>query len=145
MRIQTWRRSPKRKLNFTSSQRLIHQTRLRMERLEDRLMLTTLVVNNPTDSVVAAELSLRQAVAQANTDAAAGVSDTITFDPSLGGQTITLTQGQLELSGAGTGTITIDGSSPSMPITISGQGSRLFQIDSGVQALLSNLTLDDGS
>ncbi len=48
--------------------------RPRFERLEDRLMLTTLVVNNPTDTAVAAELSLRQAVAQANTDAAAGTS-----------------------------------------------------------------------
>ena len=75
-------------------------------------MLTTLLVNNPTDTAVAAELSLRQAVAQANTDAAAGIADTIAFNPSLGSQTITLTQGQLELSGAGTGTITIDGSSP---------------------------------
>ena len=62
------------------------------ERLEDRLMLTTLVVNNPTDTAVAAELSLRQAVAQANLDAAAGTSDTITFDSSLGSQTITLTK-----------------------------------------------------
>ena len=108
-------------------------------------MLTTLVVNNPTDTAVAAELSLRQAVAQANTDAAAGTSDTITFDPSLGSHTITLTQGQLELKGAGSGTITIDGSSPSTPLTIDGgSAGRIFQIDSGVQAVLTNLVLQDG-
>ena len=108
-------------------------------------MLTILVVNNPTDTAVAAELSLRQAVVQANTDAAAGTSDTITFDPSLGSHTITLTQGQLELSGAGAGTITIDGSSPSTPLTISGGGAgRVFQIDSGVTVVLTNLNLQDG-
>ena len=83
-------------------------------------MLTTLLVSNPLDTAVAAELSLRQAVAQANLDAAAGTSDTIAFDASLGSQTITLTQGQLELNGAGTGTITIDGSSSSSPLTING-------------------------
>ena len=83
-------------------------------------MLSVLVVNNGTDAAVSDELSLRQAIAQANTDAAAGTSDTITFDPSLGGQTIMLAQGQLELSGAGTGTITIDGSSPSTPVTLDG-------------------------
>ena len=114
------------------------------ERLEDRLMLTTLVVNNPTDSTLAAELSLRQAVAQANTDAAAGTSDTITFDPSLGSGTITLAS-DLELSGAGTGTITIDGSSPSTPLTIeAGEfGSRIFLVDSGVNVVLTNLNLQE--
>ena len=83
-------------------------------------MLAVLTVNNPTDSAVANELSLRQAVTQANVAAAAGTSDTIAFDASLGGQTLQLTQGQLELSGAGGGTITIDGSTPSSPITLDG-------------------------
>ena len=117
-----------------------------MERLEERLLLTTLLVNNPADAAVAGELSLRQAVAQANSDAVKGTSDTITFDPSLGSQTITLTQGQLELSGAGTGTITIDGSSRSTPLTISSAfNGRIFQIDGGVQAVLANLSLQDSS
>ncbi len=108
-------------------------------------MLTTIVVTNPTDATVAAELSLRQAVAQANLDAAAGISDTITFDPSLGGQTVNLTQGQLELSGAGAGTITIDGNTLSSPLTIDAQSeSRIFQIDSGVSAVLTNLNLEYG-
>jgi RHS repeat-associated protein len=109
-------------------------------------MLSVLVVNNDTDAPVANELSLRQAVAQANTDAAAGISDTIDFDPSLGSSTIVLTQGQLELSGAGTGTITIDGSSPSTPITISGNSvSRVFQVDGGVQAVFQNINIEGGA
>ena len=82
-------------------------------------MLSVLVVNNGTDAPVSNELSLRQAIALANADAAAGISDTIAFDASLGSSTIKLTQGQLELSGAGAGTITIDGSSPSTPIALS--------------------------
>ena len=106
-------------------------------------MLSVLVVTNVTDAPVSDALSLRQAIAQANTDAAAGTSDTITFDPSLGGQTIMLTQGQLELSGAGTGTITIDGSSPSTPVTLAAaSGDRVFQIDGGVQAVITNLNIE---
>ena len=108
-------------------------------------MLSVLVVNNGTDAAVSDELSLRQAIAQANTDAAAGTSDTITFDPSLGGHTILLAQGQLELSGAGTGIITIDGSSPSTPVTLdANDGDRVFQIDSGVQAVITNLNIENG-
>ena len=108
-------------------------------------MLSTLLVNNPTDAHVGNETSLREAVVQASTDAAAGKSDTIAFDARLGSSTINLTQGQLELSGAGAGTITIDGSSPSTPITVSAAfGSRVFQIDSGVNAVLTNLSMLGG-
>ena len=108
-------------------------------------MLSTLVVNNPTDAPLANETSLREAIVQANTDAAAGISDTITFDASLGSTTIKLTQGPLELSGAGTGTITIDGSSPSTPIALSAAGSRVFLIDSGVSAVITNLSMAGGN
>jgi len=108
-------------------------------------MLSTLLVNNPTDAHVANETSLREAIVQANTDASAGVSDTIAFDSSLGSSTINLTQGQLELSGAGAGTITIDGSSPSTPIALSaGSGSRVFVVDSGVNVVLTNLSMQGG-
>src|SRR5271157_5818182 len=129
--------SPRRRRRFT---------RLLVEPLEDRTMLSVLVVNNGTDAPVSNELSLRQAIALANADAAAGTSDTITFDSNLGSQTITLTQGQLELSGAGTGTITIDGSSPSTPVTLNASyyGNRVFQIDSGVQAVITNVNIGNG-
>ena len=108
-------------------------------------MLSVLVVNNGTDAPVSNELSLRQAIALANADATAGTSDTITFDPSLGSSTIYLTLGQLELSGTGAGTITIDGSSPSTPVILNANdGSRVFQIDSGVQAVITNVNIENG-
>jgi uncharacterized membrane protein len=118
---------------------------LHFEQLEERILLSTLIVTNPADQAVTGELSLRQAVAAANADAAAGTSDTIVFEASLGSNTITLTQGVLELSGAGAGTITIDGSSPSTRITLSGSSANgLFQVDKGVQAVLANLNLEQG-
>ena len=120
-------------------------TRLLVEQLEDRTMLSVLVVNNGTDAPVSNELSLRQAIVLANADATAGTSDTIAFDSSLGSSTINLTQGQLELSGAGAGTITIDGSSPSTPVTLNtSYGNRVFQIDSGVQAVITNVNIENG-
>ena len=99
------------------------------ERLEDRLMLTTLVVNNPTDTAVAAELLPAAGRGPGQPRCGRRHGDTITFDSSLGSKTITLTQGQLVLSGAGAGTITIDGSSPSTPLTISGGGDGPYLPD----------------
>jgi hypothetical protein len=97
--------------------------------------------------------SLRAAIQVANADAAIGISDTINFDSSLAGATITLTQGPLVLSGvsgatgyAGGGTITIDGSSLSTPITISGNNARsIFSVGSFAIAELDNLELVNGS
>jgi hypothetical protein len=110
-----------------------------------------LLVTTASDALTHSGMSLRDAVAQANTDAAAGIFDTITFDSSLAGATITLAQGQLELSGAAAsgGTITIDGSSLSSPITVSGgfgttNSSRVFMVDKGVHAALNSLTITGG-
>jgi hypothetical protein len=44
--------------------------------LEGRALLSTIVVNNPTDTPVTGETDLRQAIAQANADTGA---DTIAF------------------------------------------------------------------
>jgi hypothetical protein len=120
---------------------------LHLEVLEDRnLLSSTLVVTTASDLAGHSGTSLRDAVAQANTDAAAGQSDTITFAPSLAGATITLAQGQLELSGAGGGMITIDGTSLSSPIAVSGNNaSRVFQVDAGVHAAFARLTIEDGA
>src|SRR5262249_29237922 len=45
--------------------------------LEDRRMLSTIVVNNPTDTPVTGQIDLRQAIALANAN---GGADTIVFD-----------------------------------------------------------------
>ena len=101
----------------------------------------TFVVTTASDAAGHSGESLRDAVAQADAEAALGFSDTITFAPGLGGQTITLAQGQLELKGAGT--ITIDGGGQ---ITISGNNaSRVFQVDAGAQAVLKGLTVRNGN
>ena len=48
--------------------------------LEARTLLSTIVVNNPTDSPVAGETDLRQAIVLANTN---GGAETITFDKTV--------------------------------------------------------------
>ena len=65
--------------------------------LEDRRLLSTIVVNNPTDTPVTGKIDLRQAIVQANTK---GGTETITFDSKVfkTQQTITLTHGELVLN-----------------------------------------------
>jgi N-acetylneuraminic acid mutarotase len=97
-----------------------------------------------TNTADAGPGSLRTAIAQANSDAANGGLATIKFDPTLAGATIVLGQGQLKLSGAG-GTITIDGSSLSTPVTVSGNhAGRVFAVDAGVQATIDSLVVTQG-
>ncbi len=117
---------------------------LQLEALEDRLVPSSIVVTTNSDAVSHTGVSLRDAVAKANTDAVAGNSDTITFNASLTGETITLSQGSLVLSGSG-GTITIDGS-VAAPLTISGGGAAQdFVIGAHVTAIIQNLTISGGS
>jgi len=100
----------------------------------------TYTVNTNADS---GEGSLRQAIIDANTTT--GVADTINFDPSLSGQTITLTSGQLptiesQFDVAG---LTIDGGSAE--ITISGANQYgVFEVDPGANLTLRNLTEKGG-
>ena len=112
--------------------------------LEDRRLLSTIVVNNPTDTPVKGQIDLRQAIVAANT---AGGPETIVFDSTVfkTPQTITLNPalGQLELSDT-TGTEAIVG--PKAGVTVSGGGStRVFQVDSGVTASISGLTITGGN
>jgi hypothetical protein len=101
----------------------------------------SLTVTTASDDVLHSGLSLRDALAAANTNAAAGLSETISFDPSLNGQTIALTQGMLELM-PGKGVVTINGGGQ---ITIDGGGaSSVFQVDSGATSVLSGLTIQNG-
>ena len=109
--------------------------------LEERKLLSAIVVDNPTDTPVTGHIDLRQAIGMANTN---GGIETITFDSTVFGtaQTIELASGQLELSDT-TGTETITG--PSGGLTVSGGGlSRVFQVDEGVTASITGLTITGG-
>ena len=117
--------------------------------LEGRALLSTIVVNNPTDTPVAGETDLRQAIALANTN---GGAESITFDKKVFNtpQTINLDPalGQLELSDQ-TGTETITG--PRAGVTIKGNyttpgvANSIFEIEPGATATLSGLTITGGN
>ena len=103
-------------------------------------MPSTFTVTSTTDPATLTSGTLRWAIEQADE---ATTPSTIDFDLGSSPQTITLTQGQLELSNASDAT-TIDG--PSAGVTISGGGlNREFQVDPGVTASLSGLTISGGS
>jgi hypothetical protein len=83
--------------------------------------------------------SLPYEIGLANT---AGGTNTITFASTANG-TITLTSGELELTGSQTLTITGNGASNTV---ISGNGaSRVFEVDAGVSLSLSGVTVENGS
>ncbi len=110
--------------------------------LEDRRLLSSFIVNNPTDTPVAGETDLRQAIVQATSDT---TNDTITFDSTVFNtpQTITLGGSQLNLTKA-TGTLAIQGPGANL-LSISGNNaSRVFAQYGGV-ATLSGLTVTGGS
>jgi hypothetical protein len=92
-----------------------------------------LVVLNTNDS---GPYALRTAVASASG------GDTITFTAPLSGQTITLTSGQLLINK----NLTIDASALPGGVTVNGNAaSRVFQINSGVTAILDSLTITGGN
>jgi hypothetical protein len=111
--------------------------------LEARNLLSTLTVTSAADMHQDGFLALREAVHQANHDAHHGQSDTIVFDDSLGQATITLTQGELSLSGANPNvTEAIDGAGR---IAISGNNaSRVLRVKPGVNANLTGLSIING-
>jgi hypothetical protein len=118
--------------------------------LEDRQLMSTIVVNNPTDTPVVGEIDLRQAIVMANDDA---TPQTIAFAPSLAGRTIELTtvgdsspysgNSGLEVSGQ----VTIDGdTAPGLTISRAAAAPdfRIFIIDPGATLALNDLTVSDG-
>jgi hypothetical protein len=113
--------------------------RLTLEHLEARDLPSTFTVLNTLDSGAG---SLRAAVLAA--EASPGAS-TITFDPGLGGRTITLSSGELLLStdltiaGPSADRLTIDGGH-----STTNAGSRVFEVAAGASVTLSGLTLRDG-
>jgi Bacterial Ig-like domain (group 3)/MBG domain (YGX type)/Domain of unknown function (DUF4214)/Right handed beta helix region len=116
--------------------------RLAVEVLEDRWVPSTFVVNNPTDTAIAGQTDLRQAIASAN---ATSTNDTITFDATAfaTSQTITLGGSLLDLTKTN-GTIAITGTT--VGVTVSGGGaSRVFQVEAKVTASVSGLTIAGGN
>jgi MBG domain (YGX type) len=106
--------------------------------------LTTFTVNSLEDALSGSGDSgdLRYCINEANAD---NGPNQIVFDPTMFGtpQTITLSLGQLELSDTG-GTQTISG--PTAGVTISGgENSRVFEVDAGVMASISGLTISGGA
>ena len=111
--------------------------------LEGRQLLSTFTVNSTGDSGSGSGLAgdLRYCITQANSD---GGDETIVFDKTVfkTPQTINLTGGQLELSDT-TGTETIVG--PNAGVTVdAGGNSRVFQVDGGVTASISGMTITGG-
>jgi predicted outer membrane repeat protein len=103
----------------------------RLECLEDRVVLSTLTVLNQRDKGAG---SLRADIAAAHS------GDTIVFAPSLDGQTITLTGGELlikknlTIAGPGAGELTVSG----------GGLSRVFEVANKENVTLSGLTISNG-
>jgi hypothetical protein len=107
--------------------------------LEDRRLPSTFTVTSVADD--GSSGTLRWAVLSADS---AGGSNTVAFAPTVFGtpQTILLSEGELVLT---SGTIAINGPGAGL-LTLNGDRfDRLFQVDSGVTASISGLTITDGS
>jgi hypothetical protein len=103
-----------------------------LEALEDRCLPSTLTVVNNLDSGPG---SLRAEIAAAKS------KDTIVFAPSLDGQTITLTSGELDI----TKNLTIQGPGAGQ-LTVSGDSlSRVFEVAKSANVTLSGLTISNGN
>jgi hypothetical protein len=106
-----------------------------------------IVVDNATDAHVAGKTSLREAIAAADIGSRLNVAVTITFAAGLAGDTLTLSQGPLEIGqgGAGTGAITIDGSALASPLAVSGNDvSQVFVIDPGTHVVIAGIGITGG-
>ena len=98
-----------------------------------RLIVSTLEDENDGD-LSEGDLSLREAIAIAQSD------DTITFDSSLSGGTITLTQGELLVDN---NFLTIQGLGAENIIINAGSNSRVFNIDDGNSDIQSEVEIND--
>ena len=101
----------------------------------------SIVVTTNSDAVSHTGISLRDAIAAANLDAASGVSDTITFSSALNGQTISLVQGPMTLTAVNSSVTTIDGAGQ---ITVDGGNwQRFLIIDAGVNVDVNGLVIQN--
>jgi len=107
--------------------------RPQLEMFERRDLLSTLSVTNNLDSGTG---SLRAEIA------AARAGDTIVFAPSLDGQSITLTSGELDINKS----LTINGPGAGQLAVSGGYTSRVFEVDgSSTKVTLSGLTITNGN
>jgi hypothetical protein len=107
--------------------------------LEDRKLLSSIQVTSTADSGTG---TLRAAVQAANADTS---PSKIVFDLGSSPATITLTSGVLDLTNTSQSVSIYDGSGQG-PVTISGKhASGVFQVESGVTASLTGLTITGGS
>lgn len=109
--------------------RLCSRSRPQLEVLEARVVPSTLTVTSTADSGTG---SLRAEIAAAQN------GDTIVFDPSLSGQTVSLSSGPLAISAS----ITIQGAGA---VAVSGNNQvQLFDILNNASVTLSGLTIENG-
>jgi hypothetical protein len=101
-----------------------------VEVLESRRLLSALTVTTAADS---GHGSLRDEIAHAKS------GDTINFAPSLKGQTITLTSGELLINKG----LTIQGLGAGQ-LTLSAGNGRVFDVNSGQPVVLTGLTISNG-
>ena len=103
----------------------------RLESLEHRIVPSTLTVTSAADSGTG---SLRAEIVAAQS------GDTIRFAPSLAGQTITLTSGELAL----TRNLDIDGLGAEKLAVSGNHASRVFDVSKNVTATIAGLTITNG-
>ncbi len=108
-----------------------HRVQLALEQLEDRTVLSTLTVLNNLDDGAG---SLRDAIHAAHSD------DTIVFSPSLAGQTITLTSGDLAIEKD----LDIEGPGASLLAVSGNDSSRVFTIRNSASVIIAGLTITHG-
>jgi hypothetical protein len=132
--LQRSRQSNRAAAGVKQSARRPARYRPRIEVLEGRCLPSTLTVLNTGDSGAG---SLRDTVAAAQS------GDTIVFDPSLAGQTISLTSGELIINKS----LDIEGPGGTNAVSVSGvPNSRIFDItDPSTTVTLANLFISAGS
>jgi hypothetical protein len=123
-----------------SARRARNYLRPAIASLESRRLLATIDVTSAADNGDTG--TLRWAVAEVNS---ASTPSSIAIELGSSATTITLALGQIELTNQSE-PITIYNASGDGPVTISGGGaSRVFDIESGVSATITGLTLEGGS
>jgi hypothetical protein len=110
-----------------------HRVMPGLEALEDRTVPSTWTVSSLLDTGVAGDGSLRGEILVAQS------GDTINFDPSLAGQTITLSgelaiAKSLDIEGLGADQLTVSGN----------HASRVFDISAGATVTLASMTIANG-